>query len=140
MIKYNLKCNSCKNEFESWFGSSKEYEKIKKLNLLSCIKCKSSNVQKMLMSPNVISSKENLIKSSNKNEKIRKKILKIQNFVKKNLEYVGDNFSYEARSIHYNNKKNKKGIYGKASLKEIKELKDEGIETQTIPWVNDLEN
>tara|TARA_B100000945_G_C20084043_1_gene458136 strand:+ start:58 stop:336 length:279 start_codon:yes stop_codon:yes gene_type:complete len=92
------------------------------------------------MSPNVISSKENLIKRSNKNERIRKKILEFQNFVKKNLEYVGDNFSYEARSIHYNNKKNKKGIYGKASFKEIKELKDEGIEAQTIPWVNDLEN
>ena len=140
MIKYKLVCKNCDLSFDSWFASSKEYEKIKKLNLLSCIKCKSSNVQKMLMSPNVISSKENLIKSSNKNEKIRKKILEFQNFVKKNLEYVGDNFSYEARSIHYNNKKNKKGIYGKASLKEIKELKDEGIETQTIPWVNDLEN
>ena len=38
------------------------------------------------------------------------------------------------------NKKRKKGIYGNASTKEIKELKEEGIETEIIPWVDDREN
>ena len=56
------------------------------------------------------------------------------------FDYVGDNFSSEARSIHYGNKKFKNGIYGKASSKDIKELRDEGIETTVIPWVNDNEN
>ena len=37
-------------------------------------------------------------------------------------------------------KKNKKGIYGKATSKEILELKDEGIDTQIIPWVEDKKN
>ena len=140
MIKYELKCNSCQNKFESWFGSSKEYERVKKLKLLSCVKCKSVNVDKSLMSPNVISSKENIIKNSDKNNKIKKKIIEYQNFIKKNLDYVGDNFSYEVRSIHYNKKKPKKGIYGKSSMKEVKELKDEGIDTEVIPWIKDLEN
>ncbi len=56
--------------------------------------------------------------------------------------YVGDNFAYEARSVHYSNKKNKKrkGIYGKASIKEVKELAEEGIESEIIHWVNDKEN
>ena len=37
--------------------------------------------------------------------------------------------------------KNKaKGIYGKASNEEIKSLNEEGIETQTIPWIKDKEN
>ena len=53
---------------------------------------------------------------------------------------LGENFAYEARSVHYNNKKRKKGIYGNASKKEIKELKEEGIETEVIPWVDDREN
>tara|TARA_Y100000768_G_C23459072_1_gene442851 strand:- start:216 stop:494 length:279 start_codon:yes stop_codon:yes gene_type:complete len=92
------------------------------------------------MSPNVISSKENIIKNSDKNNKIKKKIIEYQNFIKKNLDYVGDNFSYEVRSIHYNKKKPKKGIYGKASKKEVKELRDEGIDTELIPWIKDLEN
>ena len=33
-----------------------------------------------------------------------------------------------------------KSIYGKASKKEVKELKDEGIDTEVIPWIKDLEN
>ena len=55
---------------------------------------------------------------------------------------MGDNFAYEARSIHYNKdkKKQKKGIYGKASIEDVRELKDEGIETEMIPWIEDKEN
>ena len=37
-------------------------------------------------------------------------------------------------------KKNKKGIYGRATKKDIKELKEEGIETELIPWVEDKNN
>ena len=37
-------------------------------------------------------------------------------------------------------KKSSKGIYGDASLDQINELKDEGIETEVIPWINDNEN
>ena len=53
---------------------------------------------------------------------------------------MGNNFAYEARSIHYNNKKKEKGIYGKASADEIKDLSEEGIEAEIIPWFNDNEN
>ena len=35
-------------------------------------------------------------------------------------------------------KKNpEKGIYGQASTKDIKELKEEGIETHQMPWFED---
>ena len=37
-------------------------------------------------------------------------------------------------------KKIRKGIYGDASLDQIKELKEEGIETDVIPWINDNDN
>ena len=37
-------------------------------------------------------------------------------------------------------KNNRKGIYGNATNNEINELKNEGIEVQTIPWINDKEN
>ena len=53
---------------------------------------------------------------------------------------MGKNFTYEARSIHYDKKKKKKGIYGTASLNEINELKEEGIETNTIPWIKEKNN
>ena len=71
---------------------------------------------------------------------IKKTIKNYQKFIKDNFKYVGENFAYEARSIHYDGKKNSKGIYGSASKKDIKELKEEGIETQTIPWIEDKDN
>ena len=37
-------------------------------------------------------------------------------------------------------KKREKGIYGKANFEDIKELKEEGIETEVIPWLNEKEN
>ena len=141
MIKYTLKCENCSVEFESWFGSSKEFDRLKKLKLLNCQNCNSLKVKKSLMSPNLVNTKKKNNQENNKKFKEVKKQLKdYQKFVKDNFEYVGDNFSYEARSIHYNKKKNKKGIFGKASLEEVKELKEEGIETDMIPWIDENEN
>ena len=54
MIKYKLVCKKCKNIFDSWFASSKEFEKLKKKNFLGCISCNSNDVDKSLMSPLVI--------------------------------------------------------------------------------------
>ena len=42
--------------------------------------------------------------------------------------------------MHYDKKNSAKGIYGDATLDQINELKDEGIETEVIPWINDNEN
>ena len=142
MIKYRLSCKSCNLSFDSWFSSSKEYEKLKKLKHLSCHNCNSLEIEKTLMSPNVLGSKDKLVKISKdkKYYKIKSKIKEYQKFIKKNFNYVGDNFAHEARTIHYNKDKKNQRIYGNASSEEISDLKEEGIETETIPWFNDNEN
>ena len=140
MIKYSLKCKDCSSQFESWFASSEEFDRLKKLKLLNCQDCDSLKVDKSLMSPNLANTKKNDQQNNEKYKKVKKKLQDYQKFVKENFDYVGDNFSYEARSIHYNQKKTKKGIYGKASVKEVNELKEEGIETETIPWIEENEN
>ncbi len=141
MIKYNLLCSACSENFDSWFSSSKEFEKLKKLKFINCPNCDSFNVSKSLMAPSVINKKkDNNNLNSKKYLEIKNKLKDYKNFIKNNCEYVGNNFTYEARSIHYNNKKKVKGIYGNASVKDIKELSEEGIETETIPWLNDNDN
>ena len=142
MIKYSLLCKDCDLTFESWFANSKEYEKLKKKKLLNCHNCNSINVKKNLMAPSLInkSSEEKMSKEFKKFDKIKKTITEYQKFIKNNFKYVGDNFAYEARSIHYNEKKKKKGIYGTASKKDLEELKEEGIDAQMIPWVEDKNN
>ena len=142
MIKYKLACKNCDLTFDSWFASSKEYEKLKNKYLLNCHNCNSSNVEKTLMAPKLINKSDIKIKEQNnsKFKKINKKIQEYQKFIKNNFDYVGKNFAYEARSIHYSDKKKRKGIYGTASKDEIKELKEEGIKTETIPWIDDKSN
>ena len=137
MIKYSLNCKNCDLTFESWFASSKEYEKLKKKKFLNCHKCNSFEVEKSLMAPSLINKN---YKDQQKYDKIKKTISEYQKFIKNNFEYVGNNFAYEARSIHYDNKKKQKGIYGTASKQELKELKEEGIDAQMIPWVEDKSN
>ena len=142
MIKYKLECKDCEIIFDSWFASSKEYEKLKKRKLLVCDNCNSSKVEKTLMTPKLISGKNKSNDNLNpiKYENIKKTIKNYKKFIKNNFKYVGENFAYEARSIHYNEKKKSKGIYGNASKEDIKELKEEGIETQMIPWIESTDN
>ena len=137
MIKYNLKCDNS-HEFESWFSSSNEFEKLKTKKLIECIYCNSKKIDKSIMSPLVLNKD---IKNQEKNKfitdtsKIRKELFKVRKFIEKNFEYVGNDFSKEVRNIYYDNRKNKK-IYGNATEDETAELREEGIEITSIPWVN----
>ena len=142
MIKYRLICKDCEITFDSWFSSSKEYERLKKKNFINCHICNSLSVEKTLMSPSIFTPK-NDPKTNNqiqKHKKIKKVISKYQEFIKKNFDYVGENFTYEARSLHFKNKRASKGIYGTATKENLKELKEEGIETEIIPWIKDNMN
>ena len=141
MIKYKLICKKCDLSFDSWFSSSSEYEKLKKRNYLSCHMCDSKKVEKNLMAPKVLNkfSKE-IDKETSRFNEVNKKIKEYQKFIKNNFDYVGKNFAYEARSIHYGHSKKKRNIFGTASNNEIKELKEEGIEAEMIPWIEDKSN
>ena len=143
MIKYKLICKDCETTFDSWFSSSKEYEKLKKKKFLNCHFCNSLNVGKALMSPSVNTLKNDLSdinSSSKKYREIKKKISKYQEFIKKNFKNVGENFTYEARSLHYKGKKRAKGIYGTATKEDLKELREEGIKAEFIPWIKNTTN
>ena len=138
MIKYNLTCK-CGETFESWFLSSSEFDSLCKKKLIKCIYCESSIVKKSVMAPN-LPSKSNKISKKNKLEKnIKKQLLDFRKYIEKNCRNVGENFSREARSIHYD-KKTSKGIYGKTTPEEASELIEEGIEVVSIPWIDKSEN
>ena len=124
MIKYRLICKNCDSSFDSWFSSSKEYEKLKKLKYLNCHSCNSLKVEKTLMAPSVLNSKDKIVSipKDKKFSKIKNKIKEYQKFIKKNFNYVGGNFVHEARSIHYNKEEKSKGIYGNATFDEISDL------------------
>ena len=138
MIKYNLICE-CGKTFESWFSSSDEHDVLRKKKLINCIYCDSTSVRKSVMAPNLFSKTNKTSKNTNINKKIRKQLLDLRRYIEKNCKNVGDNFTREARSIHYD-KKTSKGIYGRATPEETAELLEEGIDVATIPWPNKSEN
>ena len=140
MIKYNLKCHN-DHEFESWFSNSKEYEKLNKKGLLECIFCDSKKINKSIMAPTILNSKEKdsqikIIKNDFKDEK--NKLLNLRKYIENNFDYVGKDFSKKVREVYYD-KKSKKGIYGTTTPQERVELADEGIDLLSIPWA-DKEN
>ena len=80
MIKYSLKCNKCLCEFDSWFGSSHEYDRLLKLKYLNCENCGSLDVQKSLMTPNLANTRKKKENSdTNKYKVIKRKLKSYQN-------------------------------------------------------------
>ncbi len=131
MIIFNLNCLVCNYNFEGWFESSKEFVKQKKNNLINCPSCNSSKVKKALMAPNVAKKSNTIDKKTKKT--IASNISKLKKMVEKNFDYVGDNFSEEAKKIKYGESKDR-SIYGEASLEQTKELLDEGIDILPLPF------
>ena len=138
MIKYNLECK-CGKIFESWFSSSNEFDLLSKKKLVTCIYCDSNTIKKSIMAPNLKSKSNKSSKRINLEKSIKKRLIDFRRYVEKNCKDVGNNFPREARNIHYD-KKTSKGIYGKATPKETAELLEEGIEVETIPWIDKKEN
>ena len=137
MIKYNLKCIN-KHEFESWFSESKEFDRLKKKKLIECIFCHTKNVEKSIMSPRILNSRD--LKNQNKISNIKMKNFKkdlqnLRKFVEKNFEFVEKNFAKKIREVYYD-KKSEKNIYGSTTEEEKEELREEGIELVSIPWID----
>ena len=133
MIKYSLRC-SANHQFEGWFSSSADFDRQKEEALLECPVCGSPDVEKALMAPAVRTSRR--AARNEAMETIRKEwnaaAKKAQEHVEKNFENVGKSFPEEARKQHYGEAK-AKPIYGEATPKEVKELKDEGVSVAPVP-------
>ena len=137
MIKYNLKCEK-NHEFSSWFLDSHEYEKLKNKKLLECIFCLSKKIEKMIMSPMILGKKAKEIETDFLNQNpanAKNELLKIRKHIEKNFEFVGDQFSKKVREVYYD-EKSKKAIYGTTTYEEREELREEGIDQLSIPWVS----
>ena len=137
MIVFNLSCNSCNYNFEGWFDNSNEYNNQKKKKLITCPSCNSLDITKALMAPNLNR------KSNSKEKKIKKTIAtnvsKLKKIVEKNFDYVGENFTEEAKKIKYGESKDR-SIYGEATLEQTKELIEEDIDIMPLPFASKKTN
>ena len=139
MIKYTLNCDNG-HQFESWFSNSDSFEKLKKNRHLECAICHSKEVEKSLMAPRInsdsVEKKETLISAQSA---LEKEIKALKHKIKTTATDVGENFSIEARAMHYGEKE-EKPIIGKTTLDEARDLAEEGIPFVPVPWSDDKVN
>ena len=137
MIVFNLICSKCEYEFEGWFDNSSAFESQKKRKLINCPNCESSKIKKTLVAPNV-GKKSNAKKTKNK-KTIASNINKIKKIIEDNFDYVGDQFTEEAKKIKYGETEDRP-IYGEATIEQTKELIDEDISITPLPFQSSKKN
>ncbi len=131
MIVYNLKCKSS-HEFEGWFKSSSAFDEQSAGGKLVCPICGSKRIEKALMAPSVSGTKKGASAAPAELKQMRQFMTGLRKYVQENAEYVGPKFPEEARKIHYG-ESDDRHIYGEASLKDAKELIEEGIDVAPLP-------
>jgi hypothetical protein len=146
MIVYDLSCPLA-HHFEGWYESSDTFEKLKEQGLIECPTCHSKEINRLPSAPFIASSpsKDESITSKSQPESsqgvtnsiaakgdfmeiLRQQIVQLINT---NTEDVGSLFAETAKKIHYQEIP-EKNIRGIATVDELQELQEEGIEILVI--------
>jgi hypothetical protein len=158
MIHYNLRCKKG-HAFESWFQSSSAYEVQEKRKLVSCPVCGSTEVERAIMAPQIVSKKGRESAPSEpvpapatevaapaptpllmaQEQELRAKLRELRDHIVKNADNVGERFPAEARKMHYGDIEHRP-IFGEASPDEARALIDEGVEVMPLPVLPDDRN
>jgi hypothetical protein len=135
VISFSLICGQG-HGFEGWFASSDAYEKQRAAGTLACPVCGAVDVDKRLMAPAVATGRREppmRVAAHTSPEPDQMAMLRqIRKHLTENAEYVGPRFAEEARRIHYEESE-KRGIYGEASVEDVRLLHEEGIEFHPLP-------
>jgi hypothetical protein len=135
MIRYDLKCSKG-HQFESWFGSSADFDKLMVTNMVSCAVCGDESVKKAIMAPRVSKGERPLSAPASPAEQAVKELRKK---IEDNADNVGTNFAAEARAMHDGDVP-VRAIYGEAKIEDAKSLIDDGIPVAPLPWGNKKAN
>jgi hypothetical protein len=136
VIRFTLCCDAG-HRFDGWFSGSQSYEDQKDSGALACPFCGSVSVDKALMTPAVATQRKAapIPATAHVPEPPPEAVAvlrRIRERLVQDADNVGDRFAEEARRIHYDEAE-KRGIYGKASLDEVRALAEEGIEFHPLP-------
>lgn len=135
MIVYALRCTTG-HDFEGWFRDSCAFEEQSAQRKLICPVCESRAIVKAPMAPAVKGAANAPASDSaspgEEMRKMRRFMTGLRKYVEQNADYVGPQFPEEARKIHYGETEHRH-IYGEASLKDAKDLVEEGVDIAPLP-------
>ncbi|MBK8174755.1 MAG: DUF1178 family protein [Rhodospirillales bacterium] len=143
MILFDLICEAG-HRFESWFQSGGAFDRQQAEHVIECPICGTSTITKAPMAPRVArsglvrrESDGDLPAESSPQAALPTQILEamrlMRQHIEENCDYVGRDFSEEARRIHYGEVA-QHDIYGEASSEDARELIEEGIRVSCVPW------
>ena len=153
MIRYSLVCEAG-HRFDSWFPDSSASETQIDGGLVECPECGSSRIEKAIMAPSIGRAgrqadpepapapqpePQPVALMSGREKELRRLLKEVREHVKKNADYVGEEFPELARQMHHEEIE-KRSIYGEAQPDEVKELLEEGVEVQPLPILPDERN
>jgi len=131
VIVYNLHCSGG-HDFEAWFRDSGAFDEQDALGKLVCPICETHAVAKAPMAPAVKGSGSERRSAPEEMRTMRQFMTGLRKYVEQNADYVGPRFPEEARKIHYGETEERQ-IYGEASLKDVGELLEEGVDIAPLP-------
>lgn len=138
MINYTLRCAK-QHSFSSSFRDSETYADLRRRRKIACPVCGNSTISKAPMAPAVSTShRRGLAPAPASGEttdadRARKAISALRKHVETTAIDVGQEFPDEARKMH-SGEAEPRSIYGEASIKEARELREEGVPYLPLPW------
>lgn len=134
MIRYALRCDKA-HTFDSWFGSSADFDRLLAAGRVECVVCGSVKVAKDLMAPSIASSvpAAEAKPLSTPASPAEQALAEFRRRVEAQAEDVGRDFPSEARRIHAGDAP-ERPIIGEARPAEAKALLDDGIPVAPLPW------
>jgi len=127
MIIYDLQC-AHEHRFEGWFEDKQQYETQQQNGQISCPLCGDTSVSRI---PSAFA-----IKAAHKKEAAAidpaELTRRVADFVEKNFDDVGSNFTREALKMHYGVIE-PRNIRGVSTDQEEKLLEKEGVEYYKVP-------
>ena len=130
MIVYSLRCSGG-HDFEGWFRDSGAFDEQDAQGKLVCPVCETHTINKAPMAP-ALNGAGAARSAPEEMRKMRQFMTGLRKYVEQNADYVGPKFPEEARKIHYGETE-ERHIYGEATLKDVKELVEEGVEIAPLP-------
>jgi len=131
MIVYQLGCAEG-HYFEGWFASAEACERQAAAGLLQCPSCGSADVAKLPSAPHVHTGEGSPRPDAAAVEARREAVTKLRDLILASTEDVGRQFAEVARRIHYKEEESR-NIRGRVTAEEADELREEGVETLTLP-------
>jgi hypothetical protein len=135
MVVYDLNCPDG-HAFEGWFRSPEAFRDQTDQGLLTCPVCQSPEVQRRPSASRLRRTEASaLVSGSIPPVEVPSPVAlrqALRRFVDRHFENVGREFAGEARRMHYGEVE-ERNIRGQATVTEVRQLRDEGIDATPLP-------